>query len=477
MVVGEPTLDTQLLVIGSGPGGYAAAFRAADLGLDVTMISLERKPGGVCLYQGCIPSKTLLHLAQLLYDAQRATAMGLTFGQPQIDLAQVRAWKDQVIGKLTGGLVNLSKRRDVQFITARAAFDSSDRVRLEGADLRFVRFEHAIVATGSHPIPFPGVEFREGGRVMDSTAALALPDVPETLLVVGGGYVGLELGSVYAALGSKVTLVELTDGLLPGADRDLVKILARRLDETFAEIRLNTKVVSLTEHADHVDVTLEGANGPERRSFDRVLVAMGRRPNSAGMDLEATGVKLDGRGFIQVDEQQRTADPKILAIGDVVGGAMLAHKAMREGKVAAEVIAGQPSAFDVRAIPCVVFTDPQVAWCGLTEADAARQGRKIEIARFPWGASGRATTLDAPEGLTKLVFDPETKQVLGMGIVGREAGELIAEGVLAVEMAAQADDLALSMHPHPTLSETEGEAAEAFLGSATHILPPKHGGG
>ncbi len=473
MVMGDLTQETEVLVIGGGPGGYAAAFRAADLGLEVTIVDEEARPGGTCLFRGCIPSKTLLFATELMYDAGRADHMGLKFNRPEIDLASLRAWKDRVIDKLAGGLVTLSNRRNVQLVQARACFESSDRVRLQGSEISRFRFRHAILASGSRPANLPGVEFRPGGRVMDSSGALELAEIPERLLVVGGGYVGLELGSVYASLGSRVTLVESSARLLPGADRDLASPLVRRINESFEAVHTGTRVKSIEERQDRVEVTLEGPVGPPQQGFDRVLVAIGRRPSTEGLGLEKTGVRLDPRGFVVVDEQQRTADDRILAIGDVVGGAMLAHKAMREGRVAAEVIARKPSTFDVRAIPAVVFTDPQIAWCGLTEEQAQQGNRAVKVARFPWSASGRAATMDATEGLTKVIFDAETQRVLGVGIVGRGAGEMIAEGVLAVEMGAQAEDVALSMHPHPTLSETEGEAAEAFLGSATHILASK----
>ncbi len=477
MVMGELTQEAQVVVIGGGPGGYAAAFRAADLGLEVTLVNAEPRLGGVCLQRGCIPSKTLLHVTQLLHDTRRAASMGLTFSPPQVDLAALRAWKEQVIGKLTAGLEALAKKRGVQVIQARAAFESSNLIRLYGSEITHLRTRHTIIATGSVPIALPGLPFREGGRIMDSTGALALADIPERLLVVGGGYVGLELGSVYAALGSQVTLVELGDRLIPGADRDLARPLLRRVDETFRAVHLKTQVLAAQEYPDRVEVTLAGPDVTSPQTFDRVLVAIGRRPQTEGLGLEATHVRLNERGFIVVDEQQRTDDPAILAIGDVVGGALLAHKAMREGKVAAEVLAGAPAAFDVRAIPAVVYTDPQLAWAGLTEEEAGRQQRPIKVARFPWSASGRATTLGEAEGLTKIIADPETGRVLGFGIVGRDAGEMIAEGVLAIELGALAEDLALTIHAHPTLSETEGEAAELFLGSATHLLPVKGRGG
>ncbi len=473
MVMGEATIETQVAVVGGGPGGYAAAFRAADLGLEVSMIDIEERPGGVCLFRGCIPSKTLLYLTNLIYDAGRAERMGVTYDAPEIDVEGVRTWKNNVVDRLADGLVTLSKRRDVQLIQGRAEFESSRELRVSGHQTTHVKFEHAILATGSVPIALPDTEFKEGGRVMSSTGALELADIPERLLVVGAGYVGMELGSVYATLGSRVTLVELLDEILPGTDRDLVRPLERRAKEMFETIQVETKVASLTEHDDRVDVTLDGDVDEPEQTFDRVLVAIGRKPNSDGIGLENTGVEVDDKGFVRVDEERRTADDRIFAIGDVVGGFMLAHKAMHEGKVAAEVLAGEPAAFDVRAIPAVVYTDPQIAWAGLMENEAEAKDRDVSVGRFPWAASGRAITMGAPEGLTKMIFEPDTERILGVGIVGREAGEMIAEGVLAIEMGAVATDLDLSIHAHPTLSETEEEAAGAFLGHATHILPSR----
>jgi len=473
MVMGELQQESEVLVIGSGPGGYAAAFRAADLGLDVTMVDPAQRPGGVCLYKGCIPSKTFLFLSELIHDAQRAESMGIAFDRPRIDLKALREWKANVIDSMANGLVSLSNRRGVQLIQGRAQFESSNTVRLHDAEVSHIKFRHAIIATGSHPIAFPGTEFKPGGRIMSSTGALALADVPKSLLIIGGGYVGLELGTVYAALGSRVSLVELEDRLLMGVDPDLVKPLHRRLNTIFETIWLKTKVASMTENEHGVEVTLEGDVKKPEQHFDRVLVAIGRKASSQDIGLENTKVALDEKGFIKVDEQQRTADKHIFAAGDVAGGLMLAHKATREGKVAAEVIAGEPSAFDVRAIPAVVYTDPQIAWCGLTEEEARTENIPVKVQRFPWKFSGRATTMGAPEGLTKIIFDPETGRILGVGIVGRDTEGLISEGVLAIEMGALAEDMALSIHPHPTLSETEGEAAELYLGSATHLLSPK----
>ena len=477
MVMGEQTLETQVVVIGGGPGGYAAAFRAADLGLDVTLINAEAQLGGVCLLRGCIPSKALLQAMHLVREARQAAVWGLTFEQLRTDLEALRAWKDGVIAQLASGLGALSQQRQVNLIQAHATFEASDRVRLHGADITHVQFEHTILATGSHPLSLSGVPFQAGSRVMDSTAALAVPDIPETLLVVGGGYVGLELGTIYATLGSRVTLVEMTEGLLPGLDRDLVAPLARRLASDFEARYFQTKVSQIEEQDAAVKVTLHGNGDVRQQCFDRVIVAIGRQPTTQAMGLEHTAVELDPRGFVVVDVQQRTADPHIFAVGDVAGQPMLAHKAMYEGKVAAEVIAGEPAACEARCIPAVVYTDPEVAWCGLTETEARAQARAIKVGRFPWRASGRALTMGAPEGLTKILFDAETERVLGVGIVGRGAEDLIAEGALAVEMGALAWDLALTIHAHPTLAETVAEAAAACLGIATDLGPPRRPGG
>ena len=470
MVMGELALDTELLVIGSGPGGYAAAFRAADLGLDVTLVDPAPRPGGVCLYKGCIPSKTFLFLAELIFDAKRAGAMGVAFGPPAIDLAGLRRWKAEVIEKMAAGLMSLAKRRGVQLVGGRAEFESSESVRVHDAEVSRIRFRRAIIATGSKPIPFPGAEFKAGRRVMSSTGALALADVPESLLVMGGGYVGLELGTVYAALGSRVSVVELQDRLLAGVDPDLVEPLQGRLQSVFADIRLNTRVLRLQEDESGVTVQLEGDGAAPQQRFERVLVAIGRKPATQGLGLEHTRVQTDAAGFIRVDGQRRTSDDRIFAVGDVVGGMMLAHKASYEGKVAAEAAAGRTSAFDVRAIPAVVYTDPQIAWCGLTEEQARRDDIPVRVLRFPWKFSGRAATMGTPEGLTKILADPESGRLLGVGIAGRNTEGLIAEGALAIEMGALAEDVAATMHPHPTLSETEGEAAELFLGHATHAM-------
>jgi dihydrolipoamide dehydrogenase len=469
--------STQLVVIGAGPGGYAAAFYAADRGVNVSLVDPAPNPGGVCLYRGCIPSKALLHIADVINEAHHAEAWGVTFGAPRIDVDKVRAFKDKVVTQLTGGVGQVAKLRKINYVQGTAAFRDPRTLEIAATDGKTstLAFEHAIIATGSRPATVPGLSI-DNPRVMDSTAALDLPDIPRSLLVVGGGYIGLELGTVYAALGSKVTVVEMTDGLLPGADRDLVNILAKRIGSICAAVLLNTKVAGVRDAKDGVAVTFEGQlpeGMPAEQTFDRVLVSVGRRPNSAVPGLDKTRVKVNSRGFIEVAEARATAEPTIYAIGDVVGEPMLAHKASHEARVAVEAILGERVAFEPLAIPAVVFTDPEVAWCGLTENEAARQKREVTIARFPWGASGRAITLDRTDGVTKLVIDPKTERILGVGIVGPGAGELISEGALAVEMGATAADLKLTIHPHPTLSETLMEAAEVFFGQSTHVYKPK----
>ena len=468
----------RVAVIGAGPGGYPAAFHAAELGMDVTLIDPEANPGGVCLYRGCIPSKTLLHVASLLDEAEDAAAWGVSFGRPEIDLDRLRSWKDEVISKMTSGLGLLTRARRVRFVRGLARFEGPHTLNIEppdGGDAERLDFDYAVIATGSQPAAPPGFEI-DGDRVLDSTSALELADVPDTLLVVGGGYIGLELGSVYAALGSKVTVVEMERGLLPGADRDLVRPLERKLESAFAEILLSTRVANLNVRSNGVDVELAGARVEEpSRRFDKVLVAVGRRPNSANLGLDAAGVASDKRGFITVDHQRRTSASHIFAIGDVAGEPMLAHKATYEANVAAASIAGQAATFDTQAIPAVVFTDPEIAWCGLTETEARESGRPHSVTTFPWAASGRATTLGRNDGLTKLILESTTERVLGVGITGRGAGELIAEGVLAVEMGARADDLRLSIHPHPTTSETLMEAAEVFFNTSPHYIARTRG--
>jgi len=469
-------MHTQLAVLGGGPGGYAAAFLAADLGMQVMLIDAAPRLGGTCLLHGCIPSKALLHVAKVLEEARGMSEWGVAFGSPTIDLEAMRARKEKVIATLSGGLKQLAKQRKVTVIRARGIFESSQALRLEGDDPALAEgdrltFDHCVLATGSIPMAIPSFGLSE--RVMDSTAALELPDVPERLLVVGGGYIGLELGSVYAQLGSRVTVVELTAGLLPGADRDLVKPLADRLKKQFEAILLETKVAAVEDRGDSVDVTLEDSEGKRVEQFDRVLVAVGRRPASADLGLEKTQVVVNDRGFVEIDGCQRTADPHILAIGDVAGEPMLAHKATREGKVAVEVLHGEPAEFDALAVPAVVFTDPEIAWAGLTQEQAERESRTVSVSRYPWAASGRAQALGRTEGLTKIVVDPESDRVLGVGIVGAGAGELIAECVLAIEMGCTVRDLAESIHPHPTLSETVASVGEVHLGFATEIYRPK----
>jgi len=464
---------TQLVVVGGGPGGYAAAFYAADLGMQVTLVDTEPNPGGVCLYRGCIPSKALLHIAKLIGEAKHAASLGVTFGEPAIDLDRLRTWKTAVVERLTGGVGQLAKQRKLTYVQGRATLVDPRTISVAtAAGETRLGFDHAILATGSRPASIPGLP--DSPRVLDSSKALDIPDVPGRLLVIGGGYIGLELGSVYAALGSRVSVVEMMPGLLPGADRDLVNVLARRMESVCEAIMLSTQVVEVREDTDDLLVRFEGENAaPEPQRFDKVLVAVGRKPNSAVPGLDRTKVGIDDRGFIVVDERRATAEPTIFAIGDVVGEPMLAHKASHEARVAVEAIAGEKVAFEPRAIPAVVFTDPEIAWCGLTETDAKKQGRPVEVARFPWAASGRAITLDRPEGFTKLLIDPATERILGVGIVGVGAGELIAEGVLAVEMAALVTDLKLAIHPHPTLSESLMEAAEVFFGQSTHVYRPK----
>jgi len=465
--------SVQLVVVGGGPGGYAAAFLGADLGLSVALIDPEINPGGVCVYRGCIPSKALLHVANVLDESRHAKAWGIEFGEPKIDLDKLREFKNNVVKRLTSGTGQLVKHRKVRYLQGWAEIVDAHnlRVKLASGGDEQVQFEHAILATGSLPAIPPALKV-DDPRVMDSTAALDLPDIPKSLLVVGGGYIGLELGTVYATLGSAVTVVEMTAGLLPGADRDLVDVLAKRVSKTMKSVLLNTRVVSMKPEAKGVRVAFEG-EGAKDGLFDRVLVSVGRVPNSKIPGLERTHVQVDQRGFIMVDEQRRTHEPSIFAIGDVIGEPMLAHKASHEGRVAVEVMTGENVAFAPRAIPAVVFTDPELAWAGVTEVQATKENRRVTIAKFPWGASGRAITLDRMDGLTKLILDPENERLLGVGLVGPGAGELIAEGVLAIEMGATATDLKLTIHPHPTLTETLMESAEVFFGQATHVYRPK----
>lgn len=471
----SPNERYQVVVLGAGPGGYAAAFLAADLGLRTALIDTEENPGGVCLYRGCIPSKALLHAAKVLHEAKAATIMGIEFGPPRINVDTLRAWKDGVVKKLTGGVGQVAKFRKVAYISGRGTFTDARTlsVALTAGGTQTVAFDNCIVATGSRPATIP--IFPKSDRVLDSTSALELKHVAGTMLVVGGGYIGLELGSVYAALGTRVSVVEMLPGLLlPGADRDLVSILEKRLSKSFEAIMVNTKVTAAREVSDGISVKLEGAVN-EERTYEQVLVSVGRKPNTSGFGLENTKVKVNARGFIEVDAQRRTAEPNIFAIGDVTGDPMLAHKASHEGRTAAEVIAGHKVAFEPNAIPAVIFTDPEIAWCGLTETQAKEKNIEVAIAKFPWGASGRAMSIERTDGLTKLIIDPKTERVLGVGIAGSGAGDLISEGALAIEMGALASDVKLTIHPHPTLSETIMEAAEVFYGQSTHVYRPKRG--
>jgi len=467
--------NLHIAVVGAGPGGYAAAFLAADLGVKVTLIDPELNPGGVCLYRGCIPSKALLHVAKLIEESHQSKNWGIEFADPKIDLNKLRTWKEGVVTRLTGGLGQLSKQRKVQYVQGKAAFENSNMLRVTkaGGGEEKMTFDRIILATGSRPALIPTLKL-DSPRMLDSTGALNLKDIPKTLLVVGGGYIGLELGSVYAALGTRVTVVEMLPGILPGADRDLVLPLHKRLEKMFDGILLNTTEKSLKEESGGIRATFEGADVKEKEKvFEKVLVSVGRKPNSEIDGLNKTKVKVGPKGFIQVNKQLQTDDPAIYAIGDVVGEPMLAHKASHEGRTAVEAIIGRKVAFEPHAIPAVVFTDPEIAWAGLTETQAKESGREITVAKFPWGASGRAITLDRPEGMTKLIIDSKTERILGVGIVGVGAGDLIAEGVLAIEMAALAGDLELTIHPHPTLSETVMQAAEVFFGTSTDMYRPK----
>jgi dihydrolipoamide dehydrogenase len=471
---GDVDETTQVVVIGSGPGGYAAAFRAADLGLQTTLVERYASLGGVCLNVGCIPSKALLHAAKVVAETEDMAAHGISFGEPQIDLPALGAWKDSVVGRLTGGLAGLAKQRKVTVVQGTAEFASDHVLKVATEDgERTIGFDNAIIAVGSSAIALPFLP--DDPRIIDSTGALALEDVPGRLLVIGGGIIGLEMATVYDALGSKVTVVELLDGLIPGCDRDLVRPLQKRIEKRYEAIRVGTKVAGVEATDDGLRVNFEGEGAPEPETYDRILLAVGRRPNGARLGADAAGVNVDDAGFIRVDRQMRTNVPHIFAIGDIVGEPMLAHKASHEGKVAAEVIAGHDVAFDARAIPNVAYTDPEVAWMGLTETEAKEQGVPYEKGTFPWAASGRALSLGREEGVTKLLIDPETRRVLGAGMVGVNAGELIAETVHALEMGSDAEDIGLTIHPHPTLSETVGFAAEAAEGTITDLYMPKRG--
>jgi len=467
-------MHVPVVVLGGGPGGYAAAFLAADLGMQVALVERDERLGGTCLLRGCIPSKALLHVGRVLSEAREMHDWGIAFAPPTIDIAALRARKDKVIATLTGGLSQLARRRNVTLVHGVARFVNSTTLDVASPDgtTERVTFDHCILASGSRPARIPAFDIGSP-RVMDSTGALELADKPESLLVVGGGYIGLEMGTVYAELGSKVSVVELTDTLLPGADRDLVKPLQKRLEGLFEAIMLRTKVVKLEDTGGGVRVSFEGPDGASTKEFSRVLVAVGRRPNSDGLGLENTQVVVNAKGFVEVDDRQRTADPHVLAIGDVCGEPMLAHRASHQGKVAVEALHGEPALFAPRAIPAVVFTDPEIAWAGLTESEATATGRVVEISRYPWAASGRAHALGRTDGMTKMLVDPETDAVLGVGIVGPGAGELIAEGALAIEMGCSARDLMETIHAHPTLGETVAFSAENYFGVATEIFRPR----
>jgi dihydrolipoamide dehydrogenase len=465
--------ETELVVVGAGPGGYAAAFYAADLGKKVILVEKDRRAGGVCLNRGCIPSKALLHATHVISATRDSALRGVVFDPPKVDLNQLREWKDSILAKLSGGIAQLAKLRGVEIWHGRGYFEDSNTLRVETQEgQQFIRFKQAIIAVGSKAA-MPKAFDLGNPRIMTSDEALEVHDIPETLLVVGGGYIGMELGTVYSTLGSKVVVVELLESLLYGADPDLVRPVFNHAKKQFHEVRLKAKVLEMATSGKQIKVRMEVEGKTLEERYDRVLVAVGRRPVGDDLGLENTKVTRDDKGFIQVNEKQQTQDPHIYAIGDIAGGVLLAHKASREGRIAVEVIAGLYSGHDKYIVPAVVFTDPELAWCGLTEAEARERDITVEVAKFSWGGSGRALTFDRPEGLTKLIIDPETERILGVGIVGAGAGELIAEGVLAMEMNATAKDIALSVHPHPTLSETLMEAAEAYYGHSTHAFSRK----
>jgi dihydrolipoamide dehydrogenase len=466
-------IKTEIVVVGAGPGGYAAAFYAADLGKKVILVERDPRLGGVCLNRGCIPSKALLYAAHTVSAARESAHRGITFANPTIEVSKLRNWKESILNRLSGGIAQLAKMRGVQVLQGRGYFEDSRTLRVETEQgQQFVRYDQAIVAVGSKST-MPKAFDLGNPRVMTSREALEVEDVPENLLVIGGGYIGMELGTVYAALGSKVVLVEALDTILAGADPDLARPVAAYARKAFKEIRLKTKVGKMATSGKQIKVEFELDGQKKEELYDRVLVAVGRSPNADDLGLENTKVSFDEKGFIHVNEKQQTTDPAIYAIGDIAGGVLLAHKASKEARIAVEVIVGEDSAFSDITIPAVVFTDPELAWCGLTESEAKTKGIDVEVARFPWAASGRALSFDRPDGLTKLIIDPDSERILGVGIVGVGAGELISEGVLAVEMGATAKDVSLAVHPHPTLSETLMEAAEAFYGHATHTMVRK----
>jgi dihydrolipoamide dehydrogenase len=468
----DPT-KTEIVIVGAGPGGYAAAFYAADLGKKVILVEQDKRLGGVCLNRGCIPSKALIHATHQITAAKESEHRGISFGSPTIDLAKLRAWKESVLAKLSGGVAQLAKLRGVEIWNGRGHFQDSRTLRVEtGEGQKFVSYDQAIVAVGSKSA-MPRAFDLGNPRIMTSREALEIEDIPQRLLVVGGGYIGMELGTVYAALGSQVSVVEAMDSILLGADPDLVRPVMASAQKAFKEVRLKTRVAKMETKGKQINVIIEADGQPKEELFDRVLVSVGRVPNCDDLGLESTAVQRDEKGFIKVNEQQQTQDPHLYAIGDCAGGVLLAHKASREGRVAVEAITGESSGGNPFVVPAVVFTDPEVAWCGLTEAEAKQKGTEVKVAKFTWAASGRALTFDRTDGLTKLIIDPETERLLGVGIVGHGAGELIAEGVVAIEMGATARDLALCVHPHPTLSETLMEAAEVFYGHPTHTFVKK----
>ncbi|MBI4430502.1 MAG: dihydrolipoyl dehydrogenase [Candidatus Omnitrophica bacterium] len=468
-------IKTDVVVIGAGPGGYAAAFYAADKGKSAILVEQDKRLGGVCMNRGCIPSKALLHVGKLITEAKESGIRGVTFQPPKIDLAQMRQWKESILDKLGQGIRTLGRARKVEMLTGRAHFEDSSTLRVETEKGQiFIKYGKAIIATGSRPA-LPKAFDLGNPRVMTSTEALDLPDIPETLLVVGGGYIGMEMGTVYAALGSRVTVVEAMNSILLGADPDLVRPVMNYAKKAFKEIRLGVKVAKMATSGKKIKVDMEVGSAKKEELYDRVLVSVGRSPNYEDLGLKNTKVTFDEKGFIKVNSRQETSDPQIMAIGDVAGGAMLAHKASKEARIAVDVLTGENNAFEDIVIPAVIFTDPEVAWCGLTEAEAREKGIPVEIARYSWGASGRALSFDRTDGMTKLVIDPESERILGVGIVGAGAGELISEGVLAVEMGATAADIAESVHPHPTLSETLMECAEVFYGYSTHAVSRKRG--
>lgn len=458
MVVGEFTQETDLLVLGGGPGGYHAAFRAAENGIQTTIVDMNPFLGGVCLHCGCIPSKTYLSMVETMHAAEQCKAMGIEFGKPKVDIDAIRAWKEEVVKKLSGGLDSVAKKHKVDRVTGKATFEDGKTVTLDGADVSRIKFRRAIIATGSRSIELKGIQI-ESPRVLRSRTALELKEIPTNLLVIGGGYIGLELGQVFAGLGAAVTVVEMTADILPGVDGDLARPLKKRLSEQFEQVCLDTKVTGMKEVKGGIELTYDGKNAPKSKIFDQVLVAVGRCPNSRGLRLDKAGVEVDERGFIKVDKQFKTTSTKIYAIGDVIGNPMLAHKALHEGTVVADILAGKNEVFDPRAIPAVVFTDPEIAWAGYTEAEAKAAKLDIVIKKMPWSASGRAVALGRTDGVTKLIFEKSTQRLIGVGLAGVHVGEMIAEGVHAMEMGAVAYDLQKTIHPHPTLSETIGEVA------------------